>query len=52
MTNAGKAQYVEKEDAIRTLEKYPKNPLIVRKMLTFFYPTKILDFCRFSKSFK
>ena len=28
MTNAGKAIYVPKEDAIQTLQKYPKNPLI------------------------
>lgn len=32
MINVGKARYVEKEEAIQTLKKYPKNPLIAAKV--------------------
>ncbi len=32
MVKAGRAKYTTKEDAIRTLGKYPKNPLVVSKV--------------------
>lgn len=32
MVNAEKAVYVQKEDAIQKLKKYPKNPLIAAKV--------------------
>lgn len=41
MTKAGKAQYVEKEKAINTLKKYPKNPLILAKV-----SNKYMEICR------
>ena len=41
MTNAGKARYVQKEDAIQTLKKYPKNPLIAAKV-----SNKYMEICR------
>ena len=43
MVKSGKANYVEKEDAINTLEKYPKNPLILSKV-----GGKYRDLCRTS----
>ena len=41
MVKAGKARSVEKEDAIRTLKKYPKNPLITAKV-----SNKYMEICR------
>ncbi len=41
MVNVGKAHYVEKEDAICTLKKYPKNPLILAKV-----SNKYIEICR------
>ena len=41
MIKAGKARSVEKECAIRTLEKYPKNPLITAKV-----SNKYMEICR------
>jgi len=41
MINAGKARYVKKEDAIQTLKKYPKNPLIAAKV-----SNKYMEICR------
>lgn len=41
MTKVGKAKYVEKEDAINTLKKYPKNPLILAKV-----SNKYMEICR------
>ena len=41
MVEVGKAQFVEKEDAIKTLQKYPKNPLILAKV-----SNKYMEICR------
>ena len=41
MVNAEKARYVKKKDAIFTLEKYPKNPLILAKV-----SNKYMEICR------
>ncbi len=41
MVKAGKARYAEKEDAIKTLQKYPKNPLILAKV-----SNKYMEICR------
>ena len=43
MVNVGKARYVTKEEAINTLEKYPKNPLILSKV-----SGKYMEMCRSS----
>lgn len=41
MVKAGKARYTEKEEAINTLGKYPKNPLILAKV-----SNKYMEICR------
>lgn len=41
MVKAQKARYVEKEEAISTLKKYPKNPLILAKV-----SNKYMEICR------
>ena len=41
MVKVGKARYVEKEEAIHTLEKYPENPLIIAKV-----SNKYMEICR------
>ena len=43
MANVEKARYVTKEEAINTLEKYPKNPLILSKI-----SGKYMEMCRSS----
>lgn len=45
MVKSGKAEYVKKEEAINTLKKYPKNPLIISKV-----EGKYVDLCRTSPS--
>lgn len=41
MVKAQKARYVEKEEAISTLKKYPENPLILAKV-----SNKYMEICR------
>ena len=41
MIKAGKAQHAEKEEAIKTLQKYPENPLILAKV-----SNKYMEICR------
>ncbi|MEN6293811.1 MAG: hypothetical protein ABFD07_17565 [Methanobacterium sp.] len=41
MINVRKARYVQKEEAIKTLKKYPKNPLILAKV-----SNKYMEICR------
>ena len=41
MVKAGKARYVEKEEAIKTLKKYPENPLVLAKV-----SNKYMEICR------
>lgn len=41
MVRAGKARYTEKKEAIDTLKKYPKNPLILAKV-----SDKYMEICR------
>ena len=41
MTRVEKAQFVEKEEAIKTLQKYPKNPIIAAKV-----SNKYMEICR------
>lgn len=43
MVEIGKARYVTKEEAVNTLEKYPKNPLILSKVAG-----KYMEMCRSS----
>lgn len=41
MARVGKAQFIEKEEAISTLKKYPENPLILAKV-----SNKYMEICR------
>lgn len=43
MVEVGKARYVTKEEAVNTLEKYPRNPLILSKV-----SSKYMEMCRSS----